>query len=73
MMYVRVLYELKSAVEPKRCLLLDVCTSSLEVALSVYQEIVTSFRPLIPPVLYVPPEVQFNGRKPIVSRFTALY
>ena len=35
MMYVRVLYELKSAVEPKRCLLLDVCTSSLEVDLRV--------------------------------------
>ena len=34
MMYVRVLYELKSAVEPKRCLL-DVRTSSLEVDLRV--------------------------------------
>ena len=66
---------IKSAVEPKRCLILDVGISSLEVDLRVpgnrdeflFSQAEWSLPSLFSPVLHVSREVQFSARKPIVT------
>ena len=59
-----------SAVEPERCLILDVRTSSLEVDKSCRVSVLASrlvSTGLLSPVLYASREVQFSARKPIVT------
>ena len=66
---------MKSAVKPKRCLILDVRISSVEVDLRVpgnrdkfpFSQAEWSLPSLFSPVLYASREVQFSARKLIVT------